>query len=513
MFLVTSEEMRQLDRHTIDHLGIPALILMENAGRALAEETAAYARELERTDGKPRSHWLILAGKGNNGGDGLVAARHLREMGFKIDLLFAEPPEALKDEAAQQLDMVRKLGFAESVYMENNTGWAGYDGLIDALLGTGSKGAPRAPYDALIREANASGLPIIAADIPSGLNTDTGEIGEPCIRAVRTVSFAFLKRGLAQYPGAEVAGVVSARAIGIPRELPREFGIVARLLTKETLAEIGANPNRQRVADTHKGSYGHVLIAAGTLRMSGAGLLATRAALRAGCGLATWAVPASLVRHLLGQLPEAMLAGVPDAGHGDWTHVSTEALAALAAERDAMVIGPGLGRYAEDDQWLRAIWESVPGPLLIDADALNMLASAKDAAAWPVRKAPTVLTPHPGEMARLMGVSTAEVQRDRIGAALRFAGERGVTLVLKGARTVIATPEGSAYVNLTGNPGMATGGTGDALSGIIASLLAQGYTAEQAACLGVYLHGLAGDQAAAKRPSGRLLAGDLIDEL
>lgn len=514
MYLVTTEEMRRLDRHTIDSIGIPAIVLMENAGTAVAREVLDLAADKKAAGHVSLSRWLILAGSGNNGGDGLVAARHLRDAGIAAEVVFALPPGKMTGDAAFQRDVALRLGVPCFVYGDDPVNWAAYDGIIDALLGTGSKGAPRAPFDALIREANGSGRPIVAVDIPSGLDADTGAVHEPCIRAERTVALAFLKRGLVQYPGAEAAGRAVVAPIGIPPRLAEESEVPARLLTPDTLAELGIDPEGRRSPDTHKGSYGHALIAAGTQRMSGAGLLCSKAALRTGCGLATWAVPASLVRHLLGGVPEVMLAGVADAGHGDWTYASAEAVLALTEGRDALVIGPGMGRYEGDNQWLRAIWEGAACPLLLDADALNMLADAPDFAAWPKREAATVLTPHPGEMARLAGLTTAEVQADRIGAAERYAREHQVTLVLKGAHTVVASPDGTSYVNVTGNPGMATGGAGDVLSGMIVSLLAQGYDAKQAACCAVFLHGQAGDRAAAARHSAAsLIAGDIVEEL
>ncbi|WP_144936969.1 NAD(P)H-hydrate dehydratase [Paenibacillus sp. 32O-W] len=509
MYVVTSEEMRRLDGHTIQRIGLPALVLMENAGRAVAEEVLAVSRE---SAAKRRQRWLVLAGKGNNGGDGLVAARHLIESGLDIDITLAEPAGLFSADMAVQHEIIGKLGIPMFNYKPGEIRWEVYDGVIDALLGTGTRGAPREPYAGLIREANASGLPIVAIDIPSGLDADTGMTHDPCICAVRTVALAFLKRGLVQPPGTGAAGRVVVRSIGIPVRLAEEQGIRTLLLDERTLSErLALDPRRGRPEDSHKGTFGHVLIAAGSLRMAGAGLLCANAALRAGCGLATWAMPASLVQHLLGRLPEAMLAGLPDAGHGDWAEVSAEQVLSLAEGRDALAIGPGMGRYGDDVQWLRAIWEGAQCPLLLDADALNMLADAPDFASWRKREAATVLTPHPGEMARLTGLSTAEVQRDRIGLARRYAEEHGVTLVLKGARTVVATPDGVVYVNTTGNPGMATGGTGDVLAGVIAGLLAQRLTAEQAAAFGVWLHGAAGDRAAAERSApASILAGDLL---
>ncbi|CAG7645287.1 NAD(P)H-hydrate epimerase [Paenibacillus allorhizosphaerae] len=606
MHLVTAEEMRRLDRHTIDTIGLPALVLMENAGRAIAEAALALSAQLELRGGPAR--WLVLAGKGNNGGDGLVAARHLCEAGAETAVVYAEPPERLTGDAAVQRDALARFGIAASVCAPGAIDWRAYDGVIDALLGTGTRGAPREPYASLIREANASGLPIVAADIPSGLDADTGAVHEPCIRADRTVALAFRKRGLALHPGREVAGDVSVAPIGIPAWLAETYGVRAFHLDEAAVRKrLGIDPSLPRRTDTHKGTYGHVLVAAGSLPMAGAGLLCVRAALRAGCGLATWAVPARLAEPLLGRVPEAMLAPLADGGRGDWAAVPAEALAALCTGRSALVLGPGLGRFEGDSAWLRRVWEATAGvvppvaadagtaaaqagdtpgaaaaahaaaatttadaacaasvaaqagdtigaaaithaaaatarattaadaasaasaparaaanrspkplPLVLDADALNMLADADDFAGWVKRPAgaPAVLTPHPGEMARLLRCTVPEVQRDRIGAARSYAEKHGVYVVLKGAGTVIATPAGIAYVNSTGNAGMATGGSGDVLAGIIGSLLAQGWDAEKAAAFGVWWHGRAGDRAAeARMTTASLMAGDIADYL
>lgn len=601
MKFVTSGQMREADRYAIEELGLPTMVLMENAGRAIAEEVLRFCAERsgafrdtggvsrgagseadnrealrfrdaaesirERDPGTgldlSREHWLILVGKGNNGGDGLVCARHLADAGMAVSLLYAEPPERLRGEAAAQYRIVRALGLPGTVYDperggaelqgwkqggsiqggsvqgESDQGGSGQGesgqgesaqggsaqgegsqgrqmpvtGLVDALLGTGTTGAPRGVYASLIREANASGLPIIAADLPSGLDADTGAVHDPCIRARVTVSLAFLKAGLTQYPGAQAAGDVVVRYIGIPRALPPGMKPAGTVLTEAALSELGADPGRRREPDGHKGTYGHVLLAAGSLPMSGAGLLAAKAALRAGCGLATWALPAALLPPLLGAVPELMLAPVADGGSGAWNPAAANEVLRLLEARDVLAVGPGLGRFPGEGVYLRALWEGVARPLVVDADALNILA-ASGFAAWPRREAATVLTPHPGEMARLTGLTTAEVQRDRLGVARGFAAEHGVTLVLKGARTIVAAPDGRVFVNVTGHPGMATGGTGDCLTGIIAGLLAQGLDAVQAAALGVYLHGRAGERAAALRANpASMLAGDILDAL
>ncbi|BCJ86856.1 NAD(P)H-hydrate dehydratase [Effusibacillus dendaii] len=507
MHVVTSQEMRQLDHHTIDKIGIPALVLMENAGRETARVAADYFAKRAGADRKGR--WLILAGKGNNGADAVVAARHLAEWGHHAEVVYAEPPETLRGDAAVQRDIAVRLGISCQLYQPDTIEWQRFDAVLDGLLGTGSKGAPRGPYAALIREANKSGLPILAVDIPSGLDADNGSLNAPCIRAEHTITFAFPKRGLVQQPGIGAAGQLTVVPIGIPAGLADQLGVKTFLLYEHTLRErLGVDPARPRQPNTHKGTYGHVLVAAGSRRMSGAGILCTKAALRSGCGLVTWAVPDHLLESLIGHVPEAMLAGVADEKRGDWSAVSPHELLALMEGKQAVVIGPGIGRFSEDFDWMKALWEGAACPLVIDADGLNMLADHLQK--WPRRQAATVLTPHPGEMSRLMNLSVREIQADRIGTATQYAVEFGVTLVLKGAQTVIATPDGTAFVNTTGNPGMATGGMGDVLAGLIAGLLAQGHEAKQAACLGVWLHGRAGDQAAEKIGQNALLAGDLI---
>lgn len=544
MDLVTAEEMRQLDRMTIEQLGIPAVALMENAGRAIAEEIIALCRRRNKTGAEAAAglgvggpgvrppgftvsgdealtlnhaeaeHWLILVGKGNNGGDGLAAARHLREAGIAVTLVYAAPPESLAGEAALQRDAAAAMGLPAAVYGRDRVDLAACSGILDALLGTGSAGAPRGAYAELIAAANASGKPVVSADIPSGLNADTGETHEPCIHASVTVCLALLKRGLVQYPGAGAAGRVVVRSIGIPAALARTSGVQASLLTPEVLrTRLHVDVSRRRSPEGHKGTYGHVLLAAGSMNMSGAGLLAARASLRIGCGLATWALPGKLLPHVIGAVPEIMLAPAGSVEDGGWNAGTAAEVLRLSAGRDVTAIGPGLGRFEGDTEWLRTLWEGIDAQLVIDADALNILADA-DYGSWAERSHPAVITPHPGEMARLAGLSTAEVQRDRIGLALDYARKHGVILVLKGAHTVIATPEGQAYVNITGHPGMGTGGAGDVLTGMISGLLAQGLEAAQAAAYGVYLHGLAGERAARNRhdPSA-IIAGDIIEAL
>jgi hydroxyethylthiazole kinase-like uncharacterized protein yjeF len=529
MYVVNSQEMKAIDKYTIEHIGIPALVLMENAGRAVAEEAVAFA-------GEHRSRFAILVGKGNNGGDGIVAARHLIDAGKKATLIYAENPASFGQEAAIQRDIAIQLGIPSTCYgvvdgispispvasacvtsapSVTSINWQSYDAIIDALLGTGSRGAPRDAYAKLIQEANDSGLPICSLDIPSGLDPDTGYVHTPCIRAGCTIALAFTKRGLEQPPGASQAGRVTVRAIGIPQAAAERQQVQTFRIEEPLLSDtLGLRSYEQRLSDTNKGSFGHVLVAAGSLAMGGAGLLCSKAALRAGCGLVTWALPESWLHSIVGKLPEIMLRGIADEGYGDWSHISPQSIIELSNKKSALVFGPGVGRFAGDTAWLRELWEGTSCPLVLDADALNMVSGADDFKSWPRRSAPVILTPHPGEMARLCGKGVKDIQGDRIETARRFAGQYGVTLILKGAHTVIASPTGEVYVNPTGNAGMATGGTGDVLAGMTASLLAQGLTAIQAAALGAYLHGAAGDRAAASRAyKASLIASDLIDHL
>jgi hydroxyethylthiazole kinase-like uncharacterized protein yjeF len=508
VYVVSSEEMRTIDRYTIEEIGIPALVLMENAGRAAAEEIKAYAGERLR-------RIAVLVGKGNNGGDGIVTARHLIEAGYKVTLIYAENPSGFRNEAAVQRDIARNLDIPYCIYTPASVLWQNYDVIVDALLGTGSHGAPRGTYASLIQEANESRLPIFSIDIPSGLDPDTGQVYEPCVSAVCTIALAFTKRGLEQEPGARRSGRVAVHAIGIPQLAASLMKVRTFRIEEPLLSErLGLDEYRKRSSNTHKGTYGHVLVAAGSRNMSGAGLLCSKAALRAGCGLVTWALPGSLLHGMMGHMPEAMLIGLDDSGLGDWQAVPPTSLIELANEKSVLVLGPGVGRWENDSEWLRSVWEGTTCPLVLDADALNMISSSKDFKTWAKRSAPVIMTPHPGEMGRLYNKDTKDVQGNRIESARSFAEAHGVTLVLKGPHTVIASPEGEVYINPTGNAGMATGGTGDVLAGITAGLLAQGMSATQAAALGAYLHGAAGDRAAKARAfEASLIAGDILDHL
>ncbi|GIM46240.1 bifunctional NAD(P)H-hydrate repair enzyme Nnr [Collibacillus ludicampi] len=501
MFIVTSQEMKSIDAFTIESLGLPARVLMENAGYAVARVIESRYPKGTRV--------LILAGKGNNGGDGLVAARHLADAGYPVHVILAVAAASLSGEAAFQYERIQRFGISSSMYdpFTFHRELSRSELIVDALLGTGTKGSPRHPYDEMIVAANESRKPIVAVDIPSGLDADNGHVSQPCIRATCTVSLAFLKRGLVSQPGAEYAGECVVERIGIPHWAAERHGVKTRLLTEMEIAGL----MRPRHPSGHKGTYGHVMLVGSCRRMVGAGLLAAHAAVRTGAGLVTLGVPASALPAAAGRVLEVMLTPLPDNGTGEYYADMAEEILLAAEDKDVLAVGPGLGRFAGGETFLRKIIREWPKPLILDADALYLL--AQDVTMLRERTDPTILTPHPGEMARLLGCSIADVQMARIDHARTFATTYQVTLVLKGNYTVIAHKTGDVAINPTGNPGMATGGTGDVLTGMIASLVAQGYDPYEASCLAVYLHGATGDRLAEKIGQQALAAGDLIEEI
>jgi NAD(P)H-hydrate epimerase len=498
--------MRRLDALTIEG-GTPGDVLMERAGTLAAEVLH------ERFQRNLRRGVVVVAGKGNNGGDALVVARHLRRWRVPVSVFLAAPPSRLQGDARENLlrwkrmrGPVHELTPGRLIALAEATARGGV--IVDGLFGTGLRGEIDEPARAIIETLNAAPAPILAVDVPSGLDADRGVALGAAVQAAVTVTFGFPKIGLLVHPGVELAGEVVLADIGIePRALARATPR-ARLLTSDTVA--AALPPRPR--DSHKGSYGHLLIAAGALRKSGAAALCSRAALRAGAGLVTLASPAPALVGQLVATPELMTEPLAD-DEGAWTFGSEGRARFLAAleGKDAVVLGPGIGVTPATRALTRWLVESSPLPLVIDADGLNCLAG--DLSCLDRKRGPIVLTPHPGEMARLAGFSTSEVQSDRLRAARLLAERHGVVVVLKGSRTVIASPSGLVAINPTGNPGMASGGMGDALAGVVGSLLAQGLEATEAAETGVFWHGAAADDVAARRGEAGLLASDVIEAL
>ncbi|MBK9517072.1 MAG: NAD(P)H-hydrate dehydratase [Anaeromyxobacter sp.] len=500
MRLVGAAEMRAIDRAAIEGLGVPSLALMARAGAAVASAAAALAGSAGRC--------VVVSGGGNNGGDGWVAARLLHQAGRAVRLLAVMDPGALGGDAAAVAAQAQQAGVPWAPLVPGAPLPAGPgDVVIDALLGTGLARPLEGAFAAAITriaEARAAGARVLAVDVPSGLSADTGRPLGPCVAADATVTFAFQKRGLVLQPGAALAGAVTVADIGLPAAAADQVEIGCELL--EEAAARALVPARG--ADAHKGDAGRLLVVAGSAGKAGAAHLALLGALRGGAGLVTLAARAEVLGPALAGRPEAMSAAL--AGQGALGHADLPALLAAGRDADALVVGPGIPRGEETGALLLALLEALAVPAVLDADALNALAELPGSlgrlAALP---APLVLTPHPGEMARLCGLEVAAVQADRIGLAAARARAWGVVVVLKGAGTVVAGPTGPAAVVPTGNAGLATGGTGDVLAGLCGALLAGGLPALDAARAAAWVHGAAGDLVAARVGQRGLVAGDL----
>jgi NAD(P)H-hydrate epimerase len=500
----TAEEMRRLDRRAIAELGIPGATLMENAGRGAADAIAAALPAL----GAPRrgARVVIVCGKGGNGGDGFVVARSLKRQGAAPSVVLACAPGEVGGDARLKLEALRSSGIRPRRFEDDRALaalLAGAHVVVDALLGTGSRGAPGGEVARAIELINASRRPVVALDIPSGLPADGGAPAGVAIRAVMTLTFAGLKRGLLAAPGDELAGRVSVIPIGVP-EAEVSRGVTTFLLEARDVAP--RFPPRARAA--HKGTYGHLLLVAGSPGKTGAAALGAAAAMRSGSGLVTVATPASQQPIVAAHVLEAMTEALPETPARTLALKAREVVAELAASRDAVAIGPGLGLEDETRQVVRSLIEKLDKPMAVDADALTALTGHLELLGAAPRT--RCLTPHPGEMARMLGVGVSEVQRDRIETARAFATRYRTHLVLKGARSVIAAPDGRVFLNPTGNPGMASGGTGDVLTGMLGAFLARGLDAEAALQSSVYLHGSAGDIAAARVGEESLIARDVI---
>jgi NAD(P)H-hydrate epimerase len=512
MRLATSEEMRALDRRATEEFGIPSIVLMENAALRVVEYLErAYAPLNEKSV-------AVLCGKGNNGGDGLAIARHLHNrFGASVSVLLLAEPAALKGDAAVNFAMAEKSGVPVEVYPaefspEAAAALARADVVVDALFGTGFHGIASGAAAAAIEAANRAGRPIVAVDVPSGVDADTGRAEGPAIRAQATITLALGKPGLYQYPAVDYAGEVVVGHIGFPGALT-EGG---SLFVTEPSEIAHWLPGRQATRDANKGKFGHVSIFAGSAGFLGAANLAASGAARAGAGLVTLCVPESVLDAAMTMASHTLMTSpMPQTARREFSFQALEKALETAGKGTAAAIGPGIGRSDPDTvQFAVEFIRRCPVPLVVDADALTILSEQPGHGAEVVRArtAATVLTPHPGEMGRLLGIKTSEVQEDRMRAVRSAAGSYGCAVLLKGSRTLIASPDGKVNINLTGNTGMASGGMGDALTGICAAFLGMKLDAHNAASAAAYVHGLAGDLAVKRiRGTAGLLATDLID--
>jgi len=507
--LLSAAQSRELDRLSQEKYGVASYALMTRAGEAVA------AAVLRRFGHAAHRGVLIVAGKGNNGGDGMVAGRALIAEQVPVRaILLARACELKGDAARAHAEFAGAGGSVSEVNDEaglarSTLGQGGV--IIDALFGTGLNAAVSGLARRAIERVNDSGVPLVAVDIASGVNADSGAIMGVAARASLTVTFGFAKFGHVSYPGAEFCGELEIAEIGFAPAAVAEIAPGGKYFdSAEARSLVRARPR-----NSHKGNYGHLMVIAGSRGKSGAAILAARGALRMGAGLVTAAIPDAIGATVAAGAAELMTEPIADRdGHFDGEH-APRVLARLLEGKDALAVGPGIG--LSDDtcalmEWLVAEGAAPHRPMLIDADGLNALARL-GAARLRHAAGAVVLTPHPGEAARLLSMSAGEVNADRIGAARRLVNLTGATVLLKGARTIVAGAGGEVYVNASGNPGMATPGMGDVLSGIVGALMGQGLAPLDALAFGAFVHGHAADRLATRIAPVGYLAGDLADEL
>jgi hydroxyethylthiazole kinase-like uncharacterized protein yjeF len=499
MKVVSPTEMKEIDRKAIFDVGIPGCVLMENAGRGIVQIIKDKFKELDNLK------VAIVCGRGNNGGDGFVIARWLKNQGAEPHIFLLGNKEDVKGDAKTNLDIILKMGFKirEIKKSKDIPKFNQFDLLVDAIFGTGFKGSVEGIPKEVIDSMNNAGIPILAVDVPSGLDASNGGVEGSCIKAAFTCTMALPKRGLLLYPGREYTGELHVIDISVPRELYGEINLELLESTEMRLLL------PKRPPDGHKGSFGRIFMLAGSVGMTGAACLSSMAALRIGAGLVFLGIPESLNSILEEKVTEVITKPLPETESKTFGLAAFDLICDEFSESDVLVMGPGLGRHEETAGLIRKILPKISVPTIIDADGINNL-TLDDLKAV---KGPIMITPHPGELSRLMGRSVKEIQRDRIEAAKSTAKELGLPVVLKGASTIIAVPDGKTYINPTGNSGLATAGSGDVLTGIIAGLLAQGLSLADAARLGVYIHGLAGDIAADKKTEYGMIASDVLEAI
>jgi NAD(P)H-hydrate epimerase len=510
MEFLTAAAMRRVDARTIDQFRIPGLTLMEAAGRGVADALAGEIPELASL------RVVCFCGKGNNGGDGLVAARYLRRGGVDAHVVLLCSAAELAGDAAANLARAREDGVPVDA-IDDARAWERFaidlDArtiVVDALLGTGVTGPARGLIAKAIETINHSRATVVAIDLPSGADADSGTLPGVTVRAHRTLTLARPKPCLVLEPAASHAGSWRVLDIGIPDEAVAAETSDLHWFDADSALRLAPS----RPADAHKGTMGHLLAVAGSRGKSGAAVLVARAALRSGVGLVTVATPRSAQAVVAGAQPELMTEPLAESPAGALGRAAAKTVLSFLAGKDALVMGPGLGTEPGTRGAVHALVARTTVPTVLDADGLNAFAQGeRPRANLAAGRQALVLTPHPGEAARLLGTTTADIQADRLGNARRLAAKTGAVVVLKGRRTVVARPDGLASINATGNPGMATGGTGDALTGVLGALLARGLSGFDAARLGTYVHGAAGDLAAQRLGEDGLIAGDLIDAL
>lgn len=499
--IVTPQQMAGLDRFAMENLSIPGLLLMENAGRGIADTAARMIA--------PSGNRLvyILCGPGNNGGDGYVVARHLRNWGYEVELFILADRDKIRGDGLVNLQILQKLDQKLHFSLAQPAELKKPGLIIDALLGTGAKTPVAGAFAQAVELINQLEAPVLAIDIPTGVNGETGVVEGPAVKADVTCTMALLKSGLLWPPAREYCGEIKVVDISLPPQaLP---ALPANQWLVEAADAAARLPLRRR--DAHKNQVGSAVVLAGSLGFSGAAALSATACLRSGAGLCYLAFPASLNTVMATKLTEVVLWPMPDRDQGFLSEEGLNTLLSRINAQNACAIGPGLGQEASTCRLVYRLLEQLTLPLVLDADGLNIC--SRNTEALKNCRADRILTPHPGELARLLNTSTAEIALNRASAARHAAKTFNAVVVLKGGPTCIAAPDGRLYINSTGNPGMATAGSGDVLTGVIVSLLAQGLNSLDAALTGVYVHGLAGDSAAQQFGEAGMMAGDILNKL
>lgn len=515
MKLVTAQEMKEIDRITIEKYGIPSLQLMEKAGLGTAQVAAKMLGEVK---GKSV---FIFCGKGNNGGDGFVAGMYLAKQKAKVKFFLLGKKTELKGDAQVNLKkaLKMKLPIVEISDAKKIPEKFECDLMIDAIFGTGFKGEVGGLEKEVIKKINESKIPVLAVDIPSGLDADTGKAKSICVQAHHTVTMGLPKIAQVFYPGKDFCGEVTIVDIGIPAEVTQAVNSDLNLITEEEVRKLLP----YRPGDVHKGDCGKILILAGSTGLTGAACLASLSALRIGAGLVTLGVPETLNPIFEIKLTEVITKPLPDVGKkGALALRGLGGITPYLENSDCHAIGPGLGQHFETLELVRRLVTSrINKPLVLDADGLN--AFAKDSTPLKNLPYPLIITPHIGELSRLINLPIEEIIKDRVNISRKVAQEYNLILVLKGAPTLVAGPSGQVYVNSTGNPGMATAGSGDVLTGMIAGLLGQKLKLDkdkssmlivlESALAVVYLHGLCGDLAKKEKTEYGLIAGDILEKI
>lgn len=507
MILVTAQEMAELDRRTIEEIGIPGIVLMENAARGAL---AFFQRILPDLT---QRRVVVLAGTGNNAGDGFVIARLLHGRGASVRVVCLKPAERLRGDALINYRILENIGLRPCHWDQSSDFSSQFapireaDVIIDAILGTGLSSPVQGLYRDVIEAVNALGKAVLAVDVPSGLDASTGKILGAALRATATATFGLPKLGQRIAQGDALVGTLHVVDIGIPPGVVASAAIPRWWLDEETCRQW----LQPRPAETHKGRAGHVCVLSGSPGKTGAATLACLGAARVGAGLVTLFIPRSLNSILEVKLTEAMTLPIAETSEQSAAAAAEPDILAFLDGKEAFALGPGISLHEETRRLVENLIARSPCPLVLDADALTIVADAPQI----LHKAavPVIVTPHPGEMARLLRCSVPDVQQDRLRAAQEFSRKHGVIVVLKGHRTVIAAPDGRLAVNGSGTPAMASGGMGDVLTGMIAGFMAQGVEPFQAACLGVYVHGAAAEKVCRGMTTRGLLAGDLLEHI